>query len=91
MTTRFFTGAALALLAAGAPAMADSAAPGTAQPAAKADDGDQNKTVCHRIEAIGTRLGTKKVCRTKSEWDAQQAADRMDLERSQTQRQGKDG
>jgi len=42
--------------------------------------------VCRRVEAIGTRLSSKKVCRTKGEWDAEAAANRQDLERSQTQR-----
>jgi len=71
--------------------MADSSASGTTQPTTKTDDGEQNKTVCRRVESIGTRLGTKRVCRTKGEWDAEQAANRMDLERSQTQRWGKSG
>lgn len=91
MTVRFFAAAATVLLAAGSPALADSSASGTAQPTTKTDDGEQNKTVCRRVESIGTRLGAKRVCRTKGEWDAEQAANRMDLERSQTQRWGKDG
>lgn len=44
------------------------------------------KVVCRRIQAIGTRLASKRVCRTKAEWDADAAANRQDLERSQTQR-----
>lgn len=91
MTIKVLGAAAVVLLAAGTPAMADSSAPGTAQPTTKTDEGEQNKTVCRRIESIGTRLGAKRVCRTKGEWDAEQAANRMDLERSQTQRQGRDG
>ena len=91
MTTQLFAAAAVVLLAAGTPALADPAATGTAQATTKTDEGEQNKTVCRRIESIGTRLATKRVCRTKSEWDAEQAANRMDLERSQIQRQGRDG
>jgi hypothetical protein len=75
----------LALLAFSVPAQADNS--GAAQPpAAKAEDDGQNKVVCRRVEAIGTRLSAKKVCRTKGEWDADAAANRQDLERSQTQR-----
>ena len=56
-------------------------------PAAKpASEADTNKVVCRRVEAIGTRLASKRVCRTKGEWDAEAAANRQDLERSQTQR-----
>ena len=91
MTTQFFTAAAVVLLAASTPAVAGSAATGSSQATTKSDEGEQNKTVCRRIESIGTRLAAKRVCRTKSEWDAEQAANRMDLERSQIQRQGRDG
>ena len=89
MTTKFFAAAAVLLLAAGTPAVADSGATDASQPTAKVDDAGQNKTVCRRVESIGTRLGTKRICRTKGEWDAEQAVNRQDLERSQTQRWGK--
>ena len=86
MTTKLFAAAGLLLLAAGAPALADPAA-GTAPAAtAKTAEGDATKVVCRRIESIGTRLGAKKVCRSQGDWDAEQAANRLDLERSQTQR-----
>ena len=91
MTTRLFAAAAGVLLVTGTPALADSTSSGTTQPTTKSDDGEQNKVVCRRIESIGTRLNAKRVCRTKGEWDAEQAANRMDLERNQTQRQGRDG
>ena len=76
--------AALAMLAA-VPVRAEDPAP---KPAAKAegDDGTLNKVVCRRVEAIGTRLSSKKVCRTQAQWDAEASANRQDLERSQTQR-----
>ena len=91
MTTRLFAAAAGVLLATGIPALADSASSSPTQPTTKSNDGEQNKVVCRRIESIGTRLNTKRVCRTKGEWDAEQAANRMDLERNQVQRQGRDG
>ncbi|HOB13004.1 MAG TPA: hypothetical protein PKN09_02045 [Novosphingobium sp.] len=77
---------ALALLSLSAPAMAD---PSGSQPTPETktqDDGQTNKVVCRRVEAIGTRLSSKKVCRTQAQWDAEAAANRQDLERSQTQR-----
>ena len=86
MTTKLFAAAALFLLTTGAPALAEPVA-GTAPAAAtKAEESDATKMVCRRIESIGTRLGSKKVCRTQGDWDAEQAANRQDLERSQTQR-----
>lgn len=87
MTTKFFATAAVLLLAAGAPALADTGAADSAQATAKTDDdAGQNKVVCRRIESMGTRLGTKRVCRTKAEWAAEQAANRQDLDRAQNMR-----
>ena len=84
MTTKFFAIAGMLLLTATAPVLADSA--NKAQPTTTADNGEQNKVVCRRIETIGTRLNSQRVCRTKSEWAAQLAADRQALERIQTSR-----
>jgi invasion protein IalB len=79
--------ASLTIFAVAAPSAATAAEenPPAAAPA-KAEDEGKNKVVCRRVEAIGTRLSSKRVCRTKGEWDAEQAADRQALERSQTQR-----
>jgi hypothetical protein len=86
MHKTLFTACALAVFAIGTPALAGTSGDNPA-PAAKAEDeGQQNKVVCRRVEAIGTRLASKRVCRTKAEWDAEAAANRQDLERSQTQR-----
>ncbi|MFM5949503.1 MAG: hypothetical protein ACKOPM_09795 [Novosphingobium sp.] len=73
---------ALLMMAGPVAAKSDSAAGSSAQ----SDEGETNKMVCRRVESIGTRLGSKKVCRTKAQWDAEAAANRQDLERSQTQR-----
>lgn len=70
------------------PALAGDTAP--AAPAAPAEQDaqgkDPNRTVCKKIEVIGSRLQAKRVCRTAAEWDAQSSSDRQSLERSQTQR-----
>lgn len=42
--------------------------------------------ICERIQEIGSRLKIKKVCLTKSQWDAQKREDRMNIERSQVTR-----
>ena len=91
MTTKFFAATVVFLLASAAPALADSSTTTAPAPATKAAAPDQTTVVCRRVESIGTRLGSKRVCRSKGDWDAEQAANRLDLERSQTQRQGKDG
>ncbi len=84
MTKSIFVSGALALLALSAPAYAESN--DTPAPQTKVEDDGQNKIVCRRVEAIGTRLSSKRVCRTKGDWDAEAAANRQNLERSQTQR-----
>lgn len=85
MTKTILAAGALALLSLSGQAMANS--PDNNQPpAAKVDEGEQNKVVCRRVEAIGTRLASRRVCRTKAQWDAEAAANRQDLDRSQTQR-----
>lgn len=84
MTKTLIAAGALALAISAVPAAASDPAPSA--PAAQTDEGETNKVVCRRVEAIGTRLGSKKVCRTKAQWDQEAAANRQDLERSQTQR-----
>ncbi|MFN3515827.1 MAG: hypothetical protein ACK4YM_01560 [Novosphingobium sp.] len=77
----------LAFLVAAGPAAAkpaDQALPASAP--AKAEDAGKNRVECRRIEVVGTRLASKRVCKTRGEWDAEIAADRQALDRSQTQR-----
>ncbi len=86
MHKTLFAAAALAAIAIGAPAAAETSGDNSAPAAKTSNEADTNKVVCRRVEAIGTRLASKRVCRTKGEWDAEAAANRQDLERSQTQR-----
>jgi hypothetical protein len=74
----------LALATLSAPLLADSGASSAPAPTTKSDAGDPNKVICRRIETIGTRLDSKRVCRTRAEWEAEQQANRQDLERNQT-------
>jgi hypothetical protein len=85
MAIKFFAATGLFLLAATAPALADPASTTGAQPTTKTDSSDPNKVICRRIETIGSRLDSKRVCRTRGEWEADQLADRQAIERSQTQ------
>ncbi|MFM5916501.1 MAG: hypothetical protein ACKOOL_03095 [Novosphingobium sp.] len=90
MTSKFYIAAGLFLIASGSPILAATSNGNGAEATAKSEDSDLDKVVCRRVESIGTRLGSKRVCRTKGEWDAQQAADRQNVERTQAQRYGRD-
>lgn len=90
MSKFFITSAAVALAFIASDSVraqeAPANAPPVAAPATPVKEDTLNKVVCRRVEAIGTRLSAKKVCRTQAQWDADAAANRQDLERSQTQR-----
>lgn len=89
MIKSLFVSGAVALVALSAPAFAESKGE-TPAPQTKAEGEGLNTIVCRRFEAIGTRLSSKKVCRTKGEWDAEAAVNRQNLERGQTQRSKSD-
>ncbi len=74
---------ATALLLASVPAMADTTQPTSAgkPEAAKPED----KIVCKRLEAIGTRLGGKRICKKSSEWKEDALRHRDELDREQRQ------
>lgn len=57
----------------------------TAVPQAKKAH-DPNEVVCQKIEEIGSRLATKRVCMTRAEWAEQQRQDRMDTDKAQVLR-----
>ena len=47
---------------------------------------DPNEIVCEKQEELGTRLSSKRICKTRAEWTEQRRLDRMEIERVQTQR-----
>lgn len=60
---------------------------GTQTPAnAKPAEPDQDPLVCRRVEELGSRLKSHKVCMHKSEWAQQRLQDRMMIDRAQVQR-----
>ena len=77
--------ALMAGASASAVAQAPAAAPAQATANAKPAD-NANEMVCQKQEVIGTRLGTKKVCKTRAEWADARTQDRHELERVQVQR-----
>ncbi len=53
------------------------------QPAPVSKDKDPNRVICQRIEEIGSRLASKKVCMTARQWEEQRRSDREYLEDAQ--------
>ena len=47
---------------------------------------DPTEVVCEKVEAMGTRLVSNRVCMTRAEWAQRKRADREEVERVQTQR-----
>ena len=63
-----------------APAITLPTAAGASGPAAKAHDG----LICREVAETGSRLGGKRICMTREEWDAQRRETRDSVERAQT-------
>ncbi|HET6536361.1 MAG TPA: hypothetical protein VFG41_09275 [Sphingomicrobium sp.] len=47
---------------------------------------DPNEVVCEKQQEIGSRIATKRVCLTRSQWDEQRRLDRQDIDKAQVQR-----
>ena len=47
---------------------------------------DPNEIVCQKQEVLGSRLQSKRVCRTRAEWADLHRLDREQLEQRQTQK-----
>jgi Ni/Co efflux regulator RcnB len=83
----YLLGSAMVLAPAGAPALAQSA-PQQQQQKQQQDQNkfDPNEVVCEKQMVTGSRLGSKRVCMTRSQWADQRRSDRQDIDRGQTQR-----
>jgi hypothetical protein len=81
--------AALLLGAMSAPASA--ANPGTdpaqaASAQAPSASGDPNQVICEKVDKIGTRLGSSRVCMTRAEWTEQRRLNRDTVDHAQQTR-----
>lgn len=56
---------------------------GSAEPAATAKVDDSNKQICKADNPTGTRVSSKKICKTKAEWDEFNRQQRLDAQRIQ--------
>ena len=82
----FASGIALAAsLSASAMAQAQGAAPPAAQPQ-KPTGAESNEIICQKQEVLGSRLATKRVCKTRAEWADAKLQDRQAVEKVQVQR-----
>jgi hypothetical protein len=64
----------------GAPAIADPTSP------APQKGQDPNEVVCERQEVLGSRLATRRVCKTRAEWADLRLQDRQEVEKVQVRR-----
>lgn len=44
---------------------------------------DPNKLICEKVEAIGSRISSKRVCMTAAQWDEQKRLNREVLQQAQ--------
>ncbi len=58
-------------------------APALSEPAPAPAAKNSNEIVCERIEVIGTRLGSKRVCGTRAEWAEKRKLDREAVDQAQ--------
>ena len=66
------------------PATQSTAPANSAPPAAKTPD--PTEVICERQEEAGSRLSSKRICMTRSQWADQKTQDRQQLEKVQVQR-----
>jgi invasion protein IalB len=77
-----FAAAAVVTPAASGPAFAQAQ---QQQPSTK-KAADPNEVVCEKQEETGSRLSSHRVCMTRSQWAEQRRADRLEIDKAQTQR-----
>ena len=80
MIGKYVAWAATAAMISAVPALAENAQP------APAKTKDMNEMVCQKEEVLGSRLATRKICMTRSEWAERRRLDKMDIDKAQTQR-----
>ena len=51
---------------------------------------DADKVICRTMDELGSRLASKRVCLTRSQWRQQQEAQRENVDRAQRIRTGPD-
>ena len=78
---------AVAMIAGGAvPAAAQAQNTPPAASQQSTSDTRANEIVCQKQEVTGSRLGVKRICKTRAEWAEAQLQDRQEVERVQSRR-----
>lgn len=54
----------------------------------KKANADPNRMICEKQEVLGSRLQSKRVCKTAAEWETQRQIDRQQIDKSQNMRNG---
>jgi hypothetical protein len=62
--------------------------PAASEPSPKPKKGDPNEIVCEKIETLGSRVATKKVCATRAEWAEKRKLDREAVDQAQRMANG---
>lgn len=65
------------------PAAVAAAGPAPAPSANTRQARNPNEMVCENQEVLGSRLATRRVCATRSEWDDRRAQERQQIDKSQ--------
>lgn len=47
---------------------------------------DPNEVVCERQEVLGSRVATKRICMTRSEWAEKRRLERLEIDKAQVNR-----
>ncbi len=71
----------MALLLGAAPALAQSQP--ADQPTSPAKGKSANRMICEKIEQIGSRLASKRICMTAEQWAEKRRVDRDELQAAQ--------
>jgi hypothetical protein len=69
-----------------APAFAQAAQSAQPQQQTAKPAKDPNEIVCEKQTALGSRLATQRVCKTRAEWAEERRSTRMDIDKVQMQR-----
>lgn len=80
--------AAVLLVGIASPSSAEesAAAPAAAQAPPKSSIADPDKVICEKQTVVGSRLATKRVCKTRAQWADERLQERQEVERVQTRR-----
>lgn len=78
--------AAVTLAGFAVPAFAQSDQPAGAPAAESGADRDSSQLICQKQEITGSRLGTKRICKTRAQWADFQLQERQQVEKVQVQR-----